>query len=100
PIYTKFRETSIFVGDAWYCYLDHPSIALWSKLRLSCPMQRGNKLSREDTDMRIDHIFRLLNQDSSCMPITLLMYKPIATVDEVLEMVSVLLEAHRLNRGR
>ena len=61
-------------------------------------MQRGKKLSREDTHMLMAHAFGTLNQDSSCTP-TLLTYKSTATEDEVLEMASVLLEAHRVSRG-
>ncbi|CBJ28578.1 TiTiN family member (ttn-1) [Ectocarpus siliculosus] len=97
PMYSKFRDTGVFVGgDAWYCCLDHPSIALRSKLRLSCPMRRRDQPpSREDTERLADHAYGLLKQDSSLSP-TLLTYKPTATVDEVLALASVLLEVHRV----
>ncbi|CAN0416583.1 unnamed protein product, partial [Ectocarpus sp. 12 AP-2014] len=97
PMYSKFRDTGVFVGgDAWYCCLDHPSIALRSKLRLSCPMRRRDQPpSREDTERLADHAYGLLKQDSSLSP-TLLTYKPTATVDEVLAVASVLLEVHRV----
>ncbi|CAN0331853.1 unnamed protein product [Ectocarpus sp. 6 AP-2014] len=97
PMYSKFRDTGVFVGgDAWYCCLDHPSIALRSKLRLSCPMRRRDQPpSREDTERLADHAYGLLKQDSTLSP-TLLTYKPTATVDEVLALASVLLEVHRV----
>ncbi|CAM9947330.1 unnamed protein product, partial [Laminaria digitata] len=96
PMYSKFRESGVFVGgDAWYCCLDHPSIALRSKLKLSCPMQRGQKPTREETDRLVDHAYGLLKQDPEQAP-TLLTYKPTATVDEVLGVASVLLESHRV----
>ncbi|CAM9953871.1 unnamed protein product [Ectocarpus sp. 4 AP-2014] len=97
PMYSKFRDTGVFVGgDAWYCCLDHPSIALRSKLRLSCPMRRRDQPpSREDTERLADHAYGLLKQDSSLSP-TLLTYKPTATVEEVLALASVLLEVHRV----
>lgn len=83
-------------GDAWYCCLDHPSIALRSKLKLSCPLQRGRKPTREETDKLVDHAYGLLKQDPAQTP-TLLTYKPTATVDEVLGVASVLLESHRVS---
>eukprot|EP00903_Cladosiphon_okamuranus_P005875 g5811.t1 len=96
PMYSKFRETGVFVGgDAWYCCLDHPSIALRSQLRLTCPMQHGKTPTREDTDRLVDHAYGLLDQDSGSTP-TLLAYKPTATMEEVLGLASVLLEAHRV----
>ena len=79
--------------------MDHPSIALRSKLRLSCPMQSGRKLGREAASMFMGHAFGLLNRESSSTP-TLLTYKSTATAEEVLEMVAVLLEAHRVSSGR
>ncbi|CAM9444507.1 unnamed protein product, partial [Hapterophycus canaliculatus] len=96
PMYSKFRDTGVFVGgDAWYCCLDHPSIALRSKLRLACPLQKGQRPGREDMDRLMDHAYGLLKQDSGFAP-TLLTYKATATVEEVLGLASVLLEAHRV----
>lgn len=85
-------------GDAWYCCHDHPSISLRSKLRLSCPLERGQTTTREDRDMLVDHAFGLLKQDSQSTP-TLLTYKPTASEEDVLEMASILLEAHRVGAG-
>lgn len=50
---------------------------------------------REDTNRLVDHAYGLLMQDSGSAP-TLLTYKPTATVEEVLGLASVLLEAHRV----
>lgn len=52
---------------------------------------------REDTDRLVDHAYGLLAQDSGLTP-TLLTYKPTATVEEVLGLASVLLEAHRVSK--
>lgn len=44
----------------------------------------------------MDHAYGLLDQDSGLTP-TLLTYKPTATVEKVLGLASVLLEAHRVS---
>lgn len=46
-------------------------------------------------DRLMDHAYGLLKQDSGSAP-TLLTYKSTATVEEVLGLASVLLEAHRV----
>ena len=93
-------RTGVLVGgDAQHCCLDRPSTASQLKPRLTYPMQRGKKLGREDSEMLMSHAFGLVNQDSVYTP-TLLTYKPTATTDKVLEMVSVLLETLQVSRGQ
>lgn len=96
-------RTGVFVGgDAWYCCMDHPDSGLRSKLRLSCPLERGRikprdgGLTSDDVERLLEHACGILKQEPTSTPV-LVTYKPTAQPEEIWDVAAILMETLRVS---